>query len=121
MPESPLLFSFEVPTCGSPTAVKKSGSADRPFCGLRLSHDDRPRTARTAVRATPKSGEQSQNVYENKGQCQKVRGLAQTLPLNVCDAPKAQAGEVVPQSRAVPSGHRSLEKPPLMPVQGLGA
>jgi hypothetical protein len=52
----------------------KSGSADRRFCGLRLFHDcwDGTRTANTAVRATPKSGEQSENVYENKGQAQKV-------------------------------------------------
>jgi hypothetical protein len=47
---------------------KKSGSADRRFCGLRLFHDrlDGPRTASTAVRATPESREQSENVYENK-------------------------------------------------------
>ena len=53
---------------------KISGSADRLFCGLRLFHDrwGRPRTANTAVRATPKSGEQSENVYENKRQVQKV-------------------------------------------------
>jgi phage terminase large subunit-like protein len=53
---------------------KKSGSADRRFCGLRLFHDrwGVPRTANTAVRATPKSGEQSENVYENKGQVQNV-------------------------------------------------
>jgi len=49
---------------------KMSGSADRRFCGLRLFHHcwGWPRTANTAVRATPKSGEQSENVYENKGQ-----------------------------------------------------
>ena len=48
---------------------KKSGSADRRFCGLRLFHGrwGGPRTANTAVRATPKSGEQSENVHENKG------------------------------------------------------
>jgi hypothetical protein len=48
---------------------KMSGSADRRVCGLRLFHDhwDGPGTANTAVRATPKSGEQSENVYENKG------------------------------------------------------
>jgi hypothetical protein len=53
---------------------KKSGSADHRFCGLRLFHGrwGGPRTANTAVRATPKSGEQSENVYENKGQVQKV-------------------------------------------------
>jgi len=47
---------------------KKSGSADRRFCGLRLFHDRRgdPRTASTAVRATPKPAEQSENVHENK-------------------------------------------------------
>jgi len=47
---------------------KKSGSADRRFCGLRLFHDhwDGPRTANSAVRATTKSTEQSENVYENK-------------------------------------------------------
>jgi hypothetical protein len=49
---------------------KKSGSADRRFCGLRLFHDrwGEPRTASTAVRPTPKSEEQSENVYENKEQ-----------------------------------------------------
>jgi hypothetical protein len=53
---------------------KMSGGADRRFCGLRLFHDrwGEPRTANTAVRATPKSREQSENVYENKGQVQKV-------------------------------------------------
>jgi len=53
---------------------KKSGSVDRRFCGLRLFHDrwGEPRTANTAVRATLKSAEQSENVYENKGQVQKV-------------------------------------------------
>jgi hypothetical protein len=53
---------------------KMSGSADRRFCGLRLFHDGwgEPRTANTAGRATPESREQSQNVYENKGQVQKV-------------------------------------------------
>jgi hypothetical protein len=46
-----------------------SGSADRPFCGLRPFHDrlGKLRIANTAVRATPKSREQSENVYENKG------------------------------------------------------
>jgi hypothetical protein len=54
-----------------------SGSADRRFCGLRLFHDrwGEPRTANTAVRATPTSREQSENVYENKGQVQKVAEL----------------------------------------------
>jgi hypothetical protein len=33
----------------------------------------RPRTANTAVRATPKRGEQSENVYENKRRSQKVK------------------------------------------------
>jgi hypothetical protein len=53
---------------------KKSGSADRRFCGLRLFHDrwGEPRTANTAIRATLKSGEQSENVYENKGRGQEV-------------------------------------------------
>jgi phage terminase large subunit-like protein len=47
---------------------KMSGSADRRFRGLRLFHDRlaQPRTANTAVRATSKAREQSQNVYENK-------------------------------------------------------
>jgi len=51
---------------------KKSGSADRRFCGLRLFHDRQgePRTASTAVRATPKLAEQSENVHENKGRGQ---------------------------------------------------
>jgi len=40
------------------------------------------------------SGEQSENVYENKGSM--GRGLAQTLLLNVCDAPEAQVGVVCP-------------------------
>jgi hypothetical protein len=50
--------------------IKMSGSADRRFCCLRLFHDrrGRPRTANTVVRATPKSAEQSENVYENKRQ-----------------------------------------------------
>jgi len=34
----------------------------------------------------------------------KQSGLAQTLPLNVCDAPKAQAGEVVPLALTCPFG-----------------
>ena len=52
---------------------KNSGSADRRFYGLRVSRDrlDGVRTADTPVRAA-KSPEQSQNVYENKGQVQKV-------------------------------------------------
>jgi hypothetical protein len=56
---------------------KKSGSADRRFCGLRLFHGrwGEPRTANTAVRATPESREQTENVYENKGQGQKVEEL----------------------------------------------
>ena len=51
-----------------------SGSADRRFCGLRLFHRHRakPRTANKAVRATPNLTEQSENVYENKEQVQKV-------------------------------------------------
>jgi len=48
---------------------KKSGSADHRFCGLRLFHErsDGSQIANALVRAT-KSAEQSQNVYENKGQ-----------------------------------------------------
>jgi len=47
---------------------KKSGSADRRFCGLRLFRDrsDEPRTANTAVLATPELNERTENVYENK-------------------------------------------------------
>jgi len=53
--------------------------------------------------------EQSENVSENKGQPGKRMsearelsgGLAQTLPLNVCDAPKAQ---VVPLALTSPCG-----------------
>jgi len=62
-----------VPACGffllRSQEVHEPGSADRRFCGLRLFHGrwDGPRTATAAVRATPKSAEQSQNVYENKG------------------------------------------------------
>ena len=57
--------------------VKKSGSADRPLRGLRLSDDRRgePRTARTAVRSTPKLNERTGNVYENKEQGQNVDKL----------------------------------------------
>jgi hypothetical protein len=55
-----------------------------------------------------KTREQSENVYENKGRGQNSQGLAQTLPLNVCDAPKAQAGQVLPLALTVPSGHRRL-------------
>jgi len=53
---------------------KKSGSADSRFCGLRLFYGccDGLRTANTAVRATAKSTEQSENVYENKAQVQNV-------------------------------------------------
>jgi len=49
---------------------KKSGIADRRFCILRLFRDrsDEPRTANTAVLATPKLNERTENVYENKGQ-----------------------------------------------------
>jgi hypothetical protein len=32
------------------------------------------------------------------------RGLAQTLFLNVCDAPKAQFGQIVPLALICPSG-----------------
>jgi hypothetical protein len=38
--------------------------------------------------------EQSENVYDNKGRGQNSQGLAQTLSLNVCDAPKAHAGQI---------------------------
>ncbi len=53
---------------------RMSGSADRRFCGLRLFHRHcaKPRTANKAVRATPNLTEQSENVYENKEQVQKV-------------------------------------------------
>jgi hypothetical protein len=44
---------------------KKSGSVDRRFCGLRVFHD-------RWGEPTPKSAEQSENVFENKGQVQKV-------------------------------------------------
>jgi hypothetical protein len=67
---------------------KMSGSEDRRICGLRLFHDrwSGTRTANTAVRATPKSREQSQNVYENKGQVQ-----------NIVQAPEARllSGQVI--------------------------
>ena len=48
--------------------------------------------------------EQSENVYENKGFGKKVWGLRQTLLLNVCDAPKAQFGQIVPLALACPFG-----------------
>ena len=44
------------------------------------------------------------NVYENKGFGKKVRGLAQTLLLNVCDAPKAQVGQIVRLALTCPFG-----------------
>ncbi len=40
----------------------------------------------------------------------KDRGLAQTLLLNVCDAPKAQVGQIAPLGRTVPSGRRRPRK-----------
>ena len=54
------------------------------------------------------STEQSQNVYENKGRGREVMGgPAQTLLLNVCDAPKAQFSQVVPLTLTCPFGrHR---------------
>jgi hypothetical protein len=33
-----------------------------------------------------------------------VGGLAQTLPLNVCDAPQAQFGQIVPLGLTCPFG-----------------
>jgi len=59
--------------------------------------------------STPNFYERSGNVYENKGRGQTSLGLAQTLPLNVCDAPKAQAGQIAPLALNVPSGHRRVE------------
>jgi hypothetical protein len=56
--------------------------------------------------STPDFYERTGNVYENKGRGQTSLGLAQTLPLNVCDAPKAQAGQIAPKALNVPSGHR---------------
>jgi len=61
-----------------------------PFCDLRPFRIGwgGPRAANSAVPATPKSREQSQNVYENKGEEQKVtemRGLvAQTGGSAMC-------------------------------------
>jgi len=82
MPESPLLSSSLIPACGScfqvqsrsrgVKRVEEPGSADRRFCGLRLFHWGELRTANMAVRATPESREQSENVYENKGRSQKA-------------------------------------------------
>ena len=52
-----------------------------------------------------KMNERSGNVYENTGRGQEVTaGLAQTLPLDACDAPKAQAGQIVPRAPACPFG-----------------
>jgi hypothetical protein len=34
----------------------------------------------------------------------RYRALAQTLPLNVCDAPKAQVGQIVPLGLTCPFG-----------------
>jgi hypothetical protein len=50
-----------------------------------------------------KMNERSGNVYENirmrsRSQCR----LEGTLPLNVCDAPKAQVGQIVPPAPASP-------------------
>jgi len=45
---------------------KLSGSADRRFCGLRLSRHHEARTANPAVRPTPEFDERTENVYENK-------------------------------------------------------
>jgi hypothetical protein len=50
-----------------------------------------------------KSGEQSQNVYENKGRGQTVRAGAD-IAVDICDAPEAQAGEVVPLVLTCPFG-----------------
>jgi len=49
-----------------------SGSADRRFCGLRLSHESGrgPQTRWSTLHQD--RVEQSENVYENKGQVQKV-------------------------------------------------
>ncbi len=35
---------------------------------------------------------------------EETRGLAQTLPLNVCDAPKAHFGQIVPLALTCPFG-----------------
>ena len=51
-----------------------------------------------------KAAEQSENVYENKGRGENNQGLAQTLLLNVHDAPKAQARQFVPLVLACPFG-----------------
>ena len=63
---------------------KKSGSADRRFCGLRFFRGrwGKPQTADRAV-PTTKSPEQSQNVYENKGEVQKVQ-KGRSVPLCLC-------------------------------------
>jgi len=57
--------------------VKKSGSADRRFCGLRLfqAGADGPQTESAASHATPELNERTENVYENKEQVQKVEEL----------------------------------------------
>jgi hypothetical protein len=57
---------------GQPQNVEESGSADRRFCGLRLFHGCwvRPRTANTAVRATPRlqnRGNKARMYMKTKG------------------------------------------------------
>jgi len=54
---------------------KRSGSADRRLCGLRLFHGGSrgPQTENTACRAARRLNERTENVYENKEQGQKGR------------------------------------------------
>jgi hypothetical protein len=70
MPESPLPFSSVITPSGSfllcSLVAQTAGSA---VCGFSKTWDE-PRTAKAAVRAK-KLGEQSQNVYENKGSAEK--------------------------------------------------
>ena len=83
MPESPLLFSSVVPACGSCLQLQSRSR------GVKVSRSGRPKarhmtraagrkvaegspTSRLLNFSTSKSGEQSENVYENKGRSQDV-------------------------------------------------
>jgi hypothetical protein len=105
MPESPLLFSFVVPACGFCLQVQ---SRSRGVKGSRSGRPraDRDRRARAAVRkvaegsptsrllnfSTVKSREQSENVYENKGQVQEVAESYSARPNADRNSSGAQAG-----------------------------
>jgi hypothetical protein len=100
MPESPLLFSSLDPACGSCFQLQSQsrGSAevrvlsvpprffapaDAHATGMRVRPKGRGGSQTAATSALPESGEQSQNVYENKGRVQKSL-VAQTAGSAVC-------------------------------------